>query len=68
MMKNSFGNKVGVCPVCDINCWDASDGKPAIFPCGVKGCPHETVEFQKSIATERLFSDTSSGLAQILES
>ena len=68
MMKNSFGNKVGVCPVCDINCWDASDGKPAIFPCGVKGCPHETVEFQKSIGLEQLFSDTSSGLSQILES
>ena len=68
MMKNSFGNKVGVCPVCDINCWDTSEGKPAIFPCGVKGRPHETVEFQKSIGLEQLFSDTSSGLAQILES
>ena len=67
MMKNSFGNKVGVCPICDINCWDASEGKPAIFPCGVKNCPNETVEFQKSIATERLYSGTSSGLAQILE-
>jgi len=49
MMKNSFGNKVGVCPVCDINCWDTSEGKPAI-------------------GLEQLFSDTSSGLAQILES
>ena len=66
-MKQSFGTKVGVCSVCNINCWDASDGKPAIFPCGVKGCPHETAEFQQSIGIEQLFSDTSSGLAQILE-
>ena len=67
MKKNSFGNKVGVCPVCDINCWDAFDGKPAIFPCGIKGCLHETEEFQKTIGEGQMFSDTSSGLAQILE-
>jgi hypothetical protein len=67
-MKISFGNKVGVCPVCDINCWDASEGKPAIFPCGVKDCLHETEEFQKTIGVGQLFSDSSSGLALILES
>ena len=48
-MKHSFGTKVGVCAVCNINCWDASNGKPAIFPCGVKDCPYETAEFQQSI-------------------
>ena len=66
-MKHSFGTKVGVCTVCNINCWDASDGKPAIFPCGVKDCPYETAEFQQAIGLEQIFSDTSSGLAQILE-
>lgn len=67
-MKHSFGVKVDVCTVCDINCWDATDNKPAIFPCGVKDCPYETAEFQQSIGLAQLFSDTSSGLAQILES
>ena len=66
-MNHSFGTKVGVCTVCNINCWDASDGKPAIFPCGVKDCPYETAECQQSIGLEQIFSDTSSGLAQILE-
>ncbi len=66
-MKHSFGVKVGVCAVCDINCWDATDNKPAIFPFGVKDCPYETAEFQQSIGLAQLFSDTSSGLAQILE-
>jgi|TARA_B100001971_G_C18231342_1_gene564121 hypothetical protein len=66
-MKQSFGTKIGTCAVCKINCWDASDGKPAIFPCGVKDCPYETAEFQQSIGLKQIFSDTSSGLAQILE-
>ena len=66
-MKHSFGAKVGICSVCKINCWDASDKKPAIFPCGINNCPYETAEFQQSIGTEQLFSDTTSGLAQILE-
>jgi|TARA_Y100000310_G_C20058909_1_gene524052 hypothetical protein len=66
-MKKNFGTKIGVCPICKINCWDSCEGKPAIFPCGVKNCPHETAEFQTTIATEQIFSDTGSGLAQILD-
>jgi|TARA_R110000787_G_scaffold104509_3_gene211643 hypothetical protein len=66
-MRYSFGTKVNTCAICNINCWDNSDNKPAIFPCGVKNCPYETAEFQKSIGAEQLFSDTTSGLAQILE-
>jgi len=67
-MKKSFGNKVGVCPVCDINCWDTSNSLPTIWPCGVSGCPHETAEQQNKIGLGLSFSETSSGLAQLLES
>ena len=67
-MKHSFGNKVGVCSVCDINCWDTENGLPAIWPCGILGCPHETVEQQNKIGMGLSFSEMSSGLAQLLES
>jgi hypothetical protein len=30
----------GKCSHCGINCWAETDGKPAIWPCGVPGCPY----------------------------
>ena len=41
MAKKDFGNVVGKCEICTINLWDSTDGKPAIWPCNVNGCPYE---------------------------
>lgn len=30
----------GKCPTCGINCWTETDNEPAIWPCGVPGCPY----------------------------
>jgi hypothetical protein len=30
----------GKCSVCGINCWTETAGEPAIWPCGVPGCPY----------------------------
>lgn len=60
-MKKDFGTRVGSCAICDINLWDKYGGKPAIMPCGVKGCTYET-----SYKIERIeFSPMGNGLAQI---
>lgn len=44
-MKRNFGTKIGECPVCEINLWDSTGGKPAIMPCNVarpgQPCPWE---------------------------
>ena len=48
-IKINYGKKVGVCSLCGINYWDIFDYKPAISPCGIQDCPHETKEFQKSL-------------------
>ena len=42
MAKKDFGNVVGKCSICTINLWDSTDGKPAIWPCNVNGCPYES--------------------------
>ncbi len=30
----------GKCPNCGINCWSETNNEPAIWPCGVPGCPY----------------------------
>lgn len=30
----------GKCSNCGINCWDETGEKPAIWPCGLSGCPY----------------------------
>jgi hypothetical protein len=30
----------GKCPHCGINCWAETNNEPAIWPCGVGGCPY----------------------------
>lgn len=31
---------VGKCEVCGINLWAEHNGEPAIWPCGLTGCPY----------------------------
>lgn len=57
--------KIGTCKICTINLWAECENGPAIFPCGVKNCPHETAANKLQIVHERSFS--SSALAQVLE-
>ncbi len=35
---------IGTCPNCGINCWPETGGKPAVWPCGVGGCPYPTAQ------------------------
>jgi len=65
MAKKDFGNVVGKCSICTINLWDASDGKPAIWPCNVKGCPYESKGKQNLLDNTPFQSPTGSGIAQI---
>jgi hypothetical protein len=67
-MHKLFGETTGTCSVCDINLWSTCDGKPAIFPCGVKGCPYETEEEQSKIELKGVFSEHGSSLQQLIES
>lgn len=60
MVKMNFGTKTGTCEVCGINCWD--NGKPAIWPCGVNGCPYETKEQQAQIGTGKNYSNVGGSL------
>jgi len=57
--------KTGTCKICTINLWAECGNRPAIFPCGVKDCPHETETERLQIVHERSFSG--SALAQVLE-
>lgn len=42
MSKPDYRNMepTGKCSVCGINCWEKNAGEPAIWPCGVAGCPY----------------------------
>ena len=62
MAKQIFGTKTGVCSVCGINCWDASGGKPAVWPCGVRSCPYETEAQQARIGLDYQRSDIGNSL------
>jgi hypothetical protein len=64
MAKKNFGDKVGTCKICGINLWSASNGKPAIFPCGVASCPYELEGAQ---FVEHEFSNLGSSIAQLRE-
>jgi hypothetical protein len=61
-MKQSYANYTltGRCAHCGINCWKETNGMPAIWPCGIEGCPyprHNVVQFPRSA--------TGTSLAQI---
>tara|TARA_B100002019_G_C21005658_1_gene467481 strand:- start:490 stop:693 length:204 start_codon:yes stop_codon:yes gene_type:complete len=65
MAKKDFGNVVGKCSICTINLWDSTDGKPAIWPCNVKGCPYESKAKQNQLDKIPFQSPTGSGIGQI---
>jgi len=48
-LKQDYGKRTGSCPICEINCWEKTDNKPAIFPRGIASCPHETTKFQQNL-------------------
>jgi len=48
-LQPECGKRTGSCPVCQINCWEKQNNMPAIFPCGIAGCPYETQEFQDTL-------------------
>ena len=50
----------GKCPICDINCWAETNNEPAIWPCGLNGCPYPPRK-----QTRFALSSTGSSLAQI---
>lgn len=54
---------VSKCVRCGINCWAETDNKPAIWPCGVEGCPYPT-----SNVTQFSRSPTGSSLSHIIYS
>ncbi len=60
MKKLDFRNlePVSKCPTCGINCWAETDNKPAIWPCGVPGCPYP---HDKAEAFESSMTGTSLG-------
>jgi hypothetical protein len=66
-MHKQFGEIIGTCKVCDINLWSNCDGGPAIFPCGVLNCPHETAEERQAASQPMLLSAQGSSLAQLIE-
>mgnify|MGYP000038265617 FL=1 len=66
-MHKQFGEILGTCKVCDINLWSNCDGGPAIFPCGVLNCPHETAEERLAANQPMLLSAQGSSLAQLIE-
>lgn len=54
---------VGKCSHCGINCWAETNNEPAIWPCGVEGCPYprgQVIQFPRSA--------TGTSLAQIIYS
>jgi len=51
------------CPTCGINCWAETDNKPAIWPCGVPGCPYPQEKY-----TSFESSMTGTSLGQIIYS
>ena len=65
MAKKDFGTAVRKCEICTINCWDSTDGKPAIWPCNVKGCPYESGASQNRLSNVPFQSPTGSGIGQI---
>lgn len=65
MAKINYGECVGKCPVCTINLWSSTGGKPAVWPCNIDKCPYEDPKKQNRHLGINLLSSTGSGLAQI---
>jgi hypothetical protein len=65
MPKRDFGTVIGTCEICNMNIWDSTGGKPAIWPCNLDNCPYEEAGAQHSHHGQREFSYTGSGLGQI---
>jgi hypothetical protein len=65
MAKKDLGECVGKCSVCTINLWSSTEGKPAVWPCNIGGCPYEDPKKQNSHISEQLASLIGSGLSQI---
>jgi hypothetical protein len=65
MAKQDYGECTGKCPICTINLWGSTGGKPVIFPCNIEKCPYEDPTKQNRKITDLNFSLTGSGLAQI---
>ncbi|NDC22288.1 hypothetical protein EBZ57_02870 [bacterium] len=65
MAKQNYGECTGKCPVCTINLWSSTGGKPVIFPCNIEKCPYEHPKKQNRHLGQHLLSPTGSGLAQI---
>ena len=64
-LKVKYGQCVGTCPICTINLWDSTGGKPAIWPCNIEKCPYEDPKKQNRHLGFMAVSHTGSGLAQI---
>jgi len=65
MAKRNFGECTGKCTVCTINLWEATDNKPAVFPCNIEGCPYEDAKSQHRHIGFGAYSLTGSGLGQL---
>ena len=65
MAKKNYGECVGKCPVCTINLWSSTGGRPAIWPCNIPNCPHEDAKNQNKHIGVNMLSSTGSGLGQI---
>ena len=65
MAKKDFGTCTGKCTVCTINLWEATNGKPAVFPCNIEGCPYEDPKSQHRHIGFGMYSLTGSGLGQV---
>ena len=65
MSKKDYGDCVGKCSVCTINLWSSTEGKPAIWPCNIAGCPYEDPKKQNKGFDFEIGSPTGSGLAQL---
>jgi len=65
MAKKDYGECVGTCPICTINLWSSTGGKPSIWPCNIEKCPYEKPEEQNRHLGFSAWSSTGSGLGQI---
>ena len=64
MTKKPTLTKTGTCKNCGINCYAEKHNEPAIWPCGVEGCPYpkrgQIVNFPKSMTGSSLLQIASS--------
>jgi len=60
-----YGEAVGKCEICTINCWSSADGKPVVWPCNIAGCPYEDPEQQNTRSLIELRSPIGSSLTHL---